>query len=268
MKKEKKITIRLFLNDRVKNQNDENENSLHSLYYQIIYDRKNTHLSFSKLFNRDRDSYFFKNIDEVFRQKETRETVENDILLIKRVVRYLGPIFEENTIAGLKDYIPWYIENIFILLNRNLKRIIRDHLEQGSQRKWVQLIQWENEEITFVFVLNLFQHFFDLETEFGREKYNKLLAIKNLFTSLQSKTNRSKDESDQMENPTALLQLTNGYRLIDWLDGTLMQEIKDLSKSSDLNINPAELESAINWGLGRKNGRNLRLDANQAISFN
>lgn len=139
MAKQKKITVRFYLNKDVKPHHPESgADNMYPIYCRVTYDRKNTKFKWGNALIAESAE------DDIMHSAFGKKSLQNDELLITRIVRFeeenLGDKF---ALPGLGDRIPPYRRIIHFefegILSKNLDFFVGQFLVHNEYQEWIKM---------------------------------------------------------------------------------------------------------------------------------
>ncbi len=197
MKKPKKITIKFFLNNNLKEMVVQGERH-YPLYAQITYDRKNTQIKCNY-------GGFYKDLHQ------TRESAPNllnfEESIFRRSVEFeLNKWGDEFKLKGLGKIYENYSLSIHALFNSYLKLSLKRFLQNAEPAKYLEVLHLEKSNIDFFTVHEVCQKVFDNLSSIITNEFKEEIKIYQMYSDLY----RPFLEKDTHEFPV----------VIDWLDGS------------------------------------------------
>lgn len=265
MSKEKKITVKPFLNTRVAPlvvpYNFETgivEHNYYPLYYLIRYDRNNTQIAASNAFGGKNPAYLFKGLESGERDFTSNRTIESIVNRDKHIIELIirnsvksNDIFE---LKGIKDMIAEQGNNIFIILNYKMKSYIKDQLYKANQYKWMHIINFSKFDISFYFAFTVLQKLTNVLEVFSPEDLNRIQQLKAFFEIYEKANNCAADGINSHEdNFLGMYEDHTKYSKIQWISGDMDRELQYLvTHQKEANFSFDELQQTIYWLLNVK----------------
>jgi len=255
MSKEKKITIKPFLNTRIAPMiipQGEEEFHYYPLYYLIRYDRNNTQIAASNAFGGKNPAYLFKELGAGERDFYSNRTIDSiiqrDTHIIELIIRYSVNNNGEFELKGIKDMITDYGNNIFSILNVKMKDYMRDQLYKSKQFKWITIINFNRTDNSFYFAFTLLQKLTNVLEVFSPEDLRRLQTLKAFFEIYQ-KANKSLPDgiNSHEDNILGMNKDETKYSKIQWLSGKMDTELETLITQQKSELSSDAIIETINW---------------------
>lgn len=260
MPKEKKITIKPFLNERVAPERLHVEPDgmpfeadFYPMYYQIIYDRNNTHLAAASIFGGKNKAYLFQNLEDQSREyhsnRTVREIINRDSKLIQMIIRYEVAKSSKFELRGIKESFIQYEKNLFLEINSSCKRFLIEKLNARYKDRWSVLFDVESEGLSFYFIFTTFQKLFNVFDVFSAADIQHIQNIKIFFELYQHKHEDHLTPSwTNPDNVLGAMHDQNSFSLIQWLSGEMQLDFNSILREKQFNnqtIN--EIRESVNW---------------------
>lgn len=259
MAKDKKITIKPFLNERVapltlpiEGDGFHSEAQFLPLYYQIIFDRKNTHLAASTVFGGSNKPYLFYSLEygskEYHTQKTSTEIIRRDSHLIELIIRYETQKTGSFELKGLKGFFQLYERNFFEVVNESMKSFMLHVINNQEYTKYARLFNFNDKLLSFYFIFTTFQKLFNVFEVFSTDQ---ILHIQNLKTCLEMYQlaigGSYLGSSNHADNVLGAIEEKHQYSVIQWLWGEMDQEFNQLIQVNGHNKTQDQIKNSIQW---------------------
>ncbi|MCS6821575.1 MAG: hypothetical protein NZ551_06875 [Microscillaceae bacterium] len=203
MKKPKKITVKFFINTHLA-PISQNQKLVYPVYMQVTYNRKNTQI---KTLYAD----FHANIQE-FKQQQQAVYLFEERIMQKAVAYELSQNETDFKLRGLGEKYEIYASSIHFLMSAYLKAKFKNYVPQLRPAVFVELLHFDKQKIDFLTLyeacLRLFENTEKLLDPLIREEIELYKAYYNAYKA----------------------HLFEGKYtfpvVIDWLDGTHLQELE------------------------------------------
>jgi hypothetical protein len=205
MKKPKKITVKFFLNKNLQPINLHGELA-YPLYNQITYDRKNTQIKCTY-------GNYYKSLEQAKRDSPYLFAFEEKIL--KRSVSYeISKLGDEFRLKGLGRKYDHYSLSIHTLFNNYLKMQLKDMLRRSAKpAHFLEVLHLEKDGLDFFVLYEAAQRLFDNLKEIIRPAIQEEMEVYRIYYQLYEPALKG----NKYEFPV----------VIDWIDGTHIQQLKD-----------------------------------------
>lgn len=259
MAKDKKITIKPFLNERVapltlpiEGDGFHSEAQFLPLYYQIIFDRKNTHLAASTVFGGSNKPYLFSSLEygsrEYHTQKTSTEIIRRDSHLIELIIRYETQKSGSFELKGLKGFFQLYERNFFEVINESMKDFMLYVINNQGHTKFARLFNFNDKLLSFYFIFTTFQKLFNVFEVFSTEQILHIQNLKACFEMYQHELGGSYlGSSNHTDNVLGAIEEKQQYSVIQWLCGEMEQEFKHLIHINGQVKTQDQLRNSIQW---------------------
>lgn len=258
--KEKKITINPFLNERVAPKTRtvnldgvEIEVEYFPLYYQIIYDRKNTHLAAARAFGDYEDPYYFSSLNkdakDYFVRFSAKDIIKRDSRLIELIIRYLSSKNQHFEIRGIKSMFDTFEKNLFVDLNEKMKFYLMVQLEERNHLEYTPVLNFRNEGLSFYYMFTTMQKLFNVLDVYTSEEINHIQNLKYFFEIYQTEFELKHMWIENHKDNILGAPFNNAkYSIIQWIMDDMDEEFKTVLKKhkhSEESIN--SIKNSINW---------------------
>jgi hypothetical protein len=197
MKKPKKITVKFFLNNNLKEIIVRGEPS-YPLYAQITYDRKNTQIKCNY-------GGFYKDLHQAREVAPNLLNFEESIF--RRSVEFeLKRWGDEFKLKGLGRIYENYSLSIHTLFNSYLKLSLKSFLQNAEPIKYLEVLQLEKPNIDFFTVYEVSQKIFDNLNNIVTDEFKEEVKVYQMYLDLY----RPFLEKNTHEFPV----------VVDWLDAS------------------------------------------------
>lgn len=260
MPKEKKITIKPFLNQRVAPERLHvepdglaAEADFYPLYYQIIYDRNNTHLAAASVFGGSHSAYLFQSLEDLSReyhsQRTAKEIISRDTKLIELIIRFEVAKSSSFELRGIKESFIHYEKNLFRVVNTVCKEFLLEKLEAVYKNRWSVLFNVASENLSFYFMFTTFQKLFNVFDVYSAAEIQHIQNLRIFFDSYQQKHEAYLIPSwAHPDNVLGAMHDRNHFSLIQWLAGEMKEEFtRILSENQNDPKTIEEINSSIAW---------------------
>jgi len=252
--KERKITVKPYLNKRVEPKpykvydeyGHEVEHFGYPLYYQVIYNKNNTHLKsdtgkrFSSL-----DEPFFENGDP-------KEIIGFETRNIEKIIRYHESKELNYHVKGLSKIFSEYTESLHAIVNFKLKKFIVNKFGLATNQLYFSLFDYKSTNISSNFVFSVIKKLRDVKTIFTKEEIDKIENLKNFdFAYIKDRGIGSGDQYNlERDNVLYVPGFSDKFPTkIDWLNGDIQNQIKRIifNNKELKKIDPNKLIKHITW---------------------
>ncbi len=208
MKRPKKVTVKFFLNEHLKEIEREDGN-YYPLYVQITYNRKNTQIKCAY-------GGFYKSMEQLEDQYAPLLRFEEEIF--KKTVYYeLGQQGEEFQLRGIGKKYDAYCASIPALFDRYLKVRLKNTLQKAQPLRFLDVLQTEKRDIPFSLLLEASYRLFDNLKAIISDEFREEMEIYELYQALLG---------DQIREENFRFPV-----VIDWLAGDHSQEVAQQIRS-------------------------------------
>jgi hypothetical protein len=252
--KEKKITVKAYLNKRVapreRTENDKFGNEIkhlaYQLYYQVIYNKSNTHL---KSIHGTRFAFIDK---PYFENGDPEEIIAFEKRNIEKIIRYHESKEQDYKVKGLSKIYQEYTESLHDIVNFKLKKFIVTKFGLATNQFYFSFFNYKAADISSHFVFNVIQKLGDVKSVFTEEEIRKIENLKNFDFAYMMDRGIGHGDKYNLENQNIIYR--PGYSdkyptKIDWITGDAQNEIKRIIHyNKELkNIKPDDLINDISW---------------------
>lgn len=260
MPKEKKITVKPFLNHRVgperlrvEPDGIPFEADFYPMYYQIIYDRNNTNLAAASIFGGARKPYLFHSLEdnarEFYTNRPAREIIKRDSKLIEMIIRYEVSNTKSFELKGIKESFIKYEKNLFREINIMCKQFLIDRQSERYNKRWSLLFDVESEDLSFNYIFTTFQKLFNVFDVYSAAEIQHLQHLKIFFEAYQQKHEAHFIPSwANPDNVLGAVHDQNHYSIIQWYSHEMLDEFTWILREKQFKSEAiAEIRSSVDW---------------------
>lgn len=251
---QKKIKVNPYLNERIKPQpvvdhdkfGNELKEEAYPLYYQVVYDKKNTHVksTFGKYYS-SLDKPTILNDDPV-------ETIDFERRNIERIIRHMETIDSEFSVMDLSKIFPANLKSIHEIVRFKSKKLMVQRLLKENPN-YPDMLNYNSDAVGSILFLQTIEKIADLNNLFTAEELHSLRNLKQFdYIYLKNMGQGPGIEFLLKNNPTYLPVKKNDYpTMISWKSGEAQNQIKRLiyKNGEEKTVDPVELIKDINWML-------------------
>jgi len=251
---QKKIKVKPYLNERIKPltvvEHDKFGNELkentYPLYYQVIFDKKNTHV-------KSTFGQYYSSLEKpTILNDDPVETVDFESRNIERIIRYMETIDSKFSVMDLAKIFPGYLKSIHEIVRFKSKKLMVQRLLKENPN-YPAMLNYESNAVGSILFLQTIEKIADLNNLFSEEELNSLQNLKQLdYIYLKNMGQGPGIEFLLKNNPTYLPVKKDDYpTMISWKSGEAQNQIKRLvyKNGEENTIDPVELIKDIDWML-------------------
>lgn len=251
---QKKIKVKPYLNERIKplplvdhdKYGNELKENTYPLYYQVIFDKKNTHVKSTF------GQYYSSTTEPTFLSGDPLETIEFETRNILRIIRYMETVDSKFSVMDLAKIFPGYLKSIHEIVRFKSKKFIVQRLIKENPH-YPAMLNYESDAVGAILFLQTIEKIADLNSLFTEEELNSLRNLKQLdYIYLRNMSQGPGVDFLLKNNPIYLLVKKDDYpTMISWKSGDAQNQIKRLiyKNGEENTIDPSEIIKDIDWML-------------------